>query len=215
MALSLVGCGYVYYNDDGKKNYDKQYIPSAKAPSELSEEQKQEIISTVATIWNTAQTEKYEAELKRVESERAALASVVAASSAISSNATSSKMTSSTSSTTSVASSSINSSIEVAVVQPPAEPDIKTADDIKIYGYFGVYNGYTAVEYKIKGHASVVMRTLTNDIIGSYNFSFYQDSATKALYKDGKLYTIREVYESSLITDTNLKDLWYYMYVVN
>ena len=34
------------------------------------------------------------------------------------------------------------------------------------------------------------------------------------LYKDGVFHTLREVYEAGGISDTDLKDIWYYFYAL-
>ncbi len=98
----------------------------------------------------------------------------------------------------------------------PAEPDYLTTEDVNFYCYAGTYNGYIAVKYKIRGKTELTPHnkdTLVKDVIANYNFSYYPNSPTMALYRDGSLYTIREIYEAGGISEEDVKNIWYYFYI--
>lgn len=204
LAAALAGCGSgIYSNDDAKKSYDKKYVPTTRDPLALSGDQSDEITKAVADMLNDISMAEYEDAMTAYN--EAVIADALAAAADSSAAAAASKT-----------SSEYVSTYTPAELTEPEEPELKTMDDVKIYAYGGTWNGYIALEYKVKGRANVSAHHISNlaeDIIGNYNFSAYPDSPIMALYKDGSFYTIREVYEAGGITDQNLKDIWYYFYV--
>lgn len=236
MVFSLCACsgGGVYHNDDNKKSYDRKYTPTTKNPLALTEDQEEEIKTAAIKIHNAAATEEYEAKLEQYNSDVEAEASKVEAMSKAaesdakvaasiakeeSRNASRSSSRDNESRTSTVYEMSSNATASVYTSPDfvrPSEPDLKDNSDVSIYNYGGTYNGYIAIRYKIKGKAQVAAHqseNLTEDIIGSYNFSHYPDSPTMSMYKDGEFFTIREIFESGGISEQDLKDIWYYFYV--
>lgn len=235
----------VYSNDDNKKSFDPNYTPTSREPLALTEEQEEEIRNAAVTIWNEQAQAKYEAELKNYNDQLSTEASKLtvmsdAAQSQAKVNASNSKLaeskaklesrkTSSSKTNSGKSSSARMSSIDfgsntyASVYESPEfvkpqQPVFKEVGAVSLYNYGGTYNGYIAVRYKLKGSAVVSAHhaeTLEKDVIGNYNFSYYPDSPTMAMYKDGVFYTIREVYEAGEISEQNLKDIWYYFYVVD
>lgn len=206
ILFSLSACVTgVYQYDDAKKSYDKQYEPAAKVPETLSDDTLTAIKNAAADAWNTEKQIAYEDAL-------------TAYNEAVISDALSAAADSSERQAASEAGSKYISTYTAAQLTEPEVPETKSAEDIKFYTYGGTYNGYTAVKYKVKDKAVVAAHQTVNlkeDVIGNYNFSYYPDSPGLALYKDGVFYSIREIYESGGITDTQLKDIWYYFYIVD
>lgn len=203
-ALSGCGAGGIYHYDDAKKSYDKRYEPAAKNPLALTEDEIVVIKTSAADEWNREQLILYTDAMEAYN--EAVIADALASAADASAQAEASK-----------AGSEYISTYKPAELKKPEEPAKKTADDVKFYAYGGTYEGYIAVKYRVKDKAVVTAHqpeNLSEDIIGSYDFSTYPDSPHMRLYKDGVFYTIREVYEAGGISDTDLKDIWYYFYVL-
>ena len=206
LAASLIGCGTsgVYHYDDAKKSYDKKYEPTVKTPLALTEDEITAIKTAAADDWNQEQLVLYTNEMDAYN--EAVIADALASAADASAAAEASKN-----------GSEYISAYKPAELKEPDEPVKKTADDVKLYAYGGTYQGYIAVKYRVKDKAVVTAHqpeNLSEDIIGNYNFSTYPDSPHMRLYKDGVFHTLREVYEAGGISDTDLKDIWYYFYAL-
>lgn len=207
LIAALSGCSVsgVYRYDDAKKNYDKGYRPAEKDPLALTEDEILAIKTAAADKWNQEQLVLYTEAMEAYN--EAVIADALASAADASASAEASK-----------AGSEYISTYKPAELEEPEEPDQKTVEDVAFYDYGGTYGGYVAVRYQIKDKAVVTAHqpeNLVEDIIGNYNFSTYPDSPHMRLYKDGAFYTIREVYEAGGISDTDLKDIWYYFYVLS
>ena len=74
--------------------------------------------------------------------------------------------------------------------------------DVHIVRYYGTYNGADVVFYYCDGMDHI--QWIWTDIVAGYEFT-YSDGNSIKVWKDGEHYSLRQAYESGILTKANIK----------